>query len=143
VIFQRPGTPGAPKLISAWLRPDSDFMPRRETSEDVLTRDTWSIYHLWKQGGFERSISELRDQLGYADDSSTNRRINRLKEQGYLIEEVKDSTKVIRLTAKGMRRIAFLIVPKYALLALAASNLGYLYWGWVPCFPAHPSVRSS
>ena len=119
----------APKLIFAWTRPDSDFMPRKETSEDVLTRDTWLIYHLWKEGGFSGSISELSDKLGYADDSAINKRVNSLKLQGYLEEEVRGSRSFIKPTGRGLRRIAFLILPKYTLLVIAASNFGYLWWG--------------
>jgi len=104
-------------------------MPRRETTEDVLTRDTWLIYHLWKEGGFRGNISELSAQLGYADDSAINKRVNSLKRQGYIEEEVKESKSVIRPTSRGLRRIAFLILPKYTLLVIIASNFGYVWWG--------------
>jgi hypothetical protein len=88
-------------------------------------------------GKVKPNISELSRRLGYADDSSINKRVNRLRLDGFLT----DSGDAIELTRKGRRRIAFLIVPRYALLAIAALDFGYVWWSIMALLslsPIHP-----
>jgi Mn-dependent DtxR family transcriptional regulator len=104
-------------------------MSRKETAEDVVTREAWLMYRLWKMKGFRGSISELSRELEYKDDSPVNRRINALKEKGYVEEERKASDVMFKLTNKGKRKILFMILPRYLLYSVLTLAFADIYWG--------------
>lgn len=84
----------------------------------------------------KKSVSELSREFGYAQDGAFNRRINKLKHEGYVTES-------LELTSKGMRRIAFLLLPRYAIAAIAALSFGYVWWSLQALFfasPIHPEL---
>ena len=104
-------------------------MPSRGTSKDLVTRNVFLLYYLWKRRGFSGSISELSKQLGYPSDSPVNKRLNSLIADGYVKEvRTKHETK-FKVTRKGMRKIQFLILPHWILLILIILSFGYIYYG--------------
>ncbi|MEM3449374.1 MAG: rhomboid family intramembrane serine protease [Nitrososphaerota archaeon] len=104
-------------------------MPKRETAEDLVTRETSLLYYLWRNKGFRGTISALSKELNYKDDSTVNKRINRLKQMGYVKEEQTKAGTVFKITSKGERKIIFLILPRYTLSILLILTFGYVLWG--------------
>ncbi|MBS7654644.1 hypothetical protein KEJ43_06205 [Candidatus Bathyarchaeota archaeon] len=109
-------------------------MPKKETAEDLVTRETWLLYYLWKIKGFRGSISALSKELGYKDDSSVNKKINKLKQKEYVKEEQAKMGTVLKVTGKGERKIIFLILPRYTLNLLLVLTFIYLCWGLLGLF---------
>ncbi|MEM2173269.1 MAG: rhomboid family intramembrane serine protease [Thermoproteota archaeon] len=109
-------------------------MPKKETADDLVTRETWLLYYLWKIKGFRGSISALSKELGYKDDSSVNKKINKLKQKGYVKEEQTRTGTVFKVTGKGERKIIFLILPRYTLKILMVLTFAYLFWGLLGVF---------
>ncbi|MBO3833139.1 MAG: rhomboid family intramembrane serine protease [Candidatus Brockarchaeota archaeon] len=104
-------------------------MPKKETAEDLVTRETWLLYYLWREKGFRGSISALSKKLGYKDDSTLNKRINKLKESGYVKEESVGTEPVFKITNKAERKILFLILPRYVLYFTLALTFADIFWG--------------
>jgi len=103
-------------------------MPKRETAEDVLTRNTWIMYYIWKKGGVIANISQLSRELGYKNDGALNIRINDMKDKGYVKEKQTRKGNVFKLTNKGIQKILFLIMPKWALAGIFVASLTNIYY---------------
>jgi uncharacterized membrane protein len=109
-------------------------MPKRETAEDLVTRETWLLYYLWRNKGFRGSISALSKELGYKDDSAVNKRINVLKLKGYVKEEQTKIGTILKITGEGEKKIIFLIVPRYILYILLILTFTDVCWGILGLF---------
>ncbi|MEM2703922.1 MAG: hypothetical protein QXR45_12265 [Candidatus Bathyarchaeia archaeon] len=103
-------------------------MPKRETAEDVLTRNTWLMYYVWKKGGVNANISELSKELGYSTDGALNTRINYLKSEGYIKEKWTKKGNMFKLTNKGIQKILFLVMPKWALTGIFIISLANIQY---------------
>lgn len=117
------------KLIVCCQSHIGSIMPEKSTSEDLLTRDSWLMYYIWKQGSYKDSISALSEQLGYKDDSDVNRKINKLKNTGYL-KEVKNG---LKLTKKGKIRLLPLILSDLSFTLILILGLPDIIYGidWI------------
>jgi hypothetical protein len=112
----------------------SYVMPKKETAEDLVTRETWLLYYLWRVKGFHGNISALSRELGYKDDSAVNKRIHTLKQKGCVEEEQTKTGTVFKITGKGERKIIFLILPRYFLYIILALTFADIFWGLLGLF---------
>jgi len=103
-------------------------MPSKKVSDDVLTKDTLLIYYLWKTRKKDQTISAIAENLGYPDDSSVNKRINKLVPK-YLSKNRRDSNVRFKVTLNGKRKILYLILPEYMLASMIVLAFGYVWWG--------------
>jgi hypothetical protein len=99
-------------------------MPERSTEGDLLTRDTMLMLFLSRDGA-HLNISEVAEKLGYADDSSVNRRIHYFESKG-LVHKVGLAWE---LTQEGREKIWPLTLPRYLVATILAVSIGNVYWG--------------
>lgn len=109
-------------------------MPDRRTSEDVLTRNTWLMYYIWRKREVRNNISELSIELGYKNDGALNKRVRDLVKDSYVEEVQRKSGIMLRLTSKGKQRILFLTLPKWALFCILVLSFVNIYNGLMELF---------
>ncbi|MEM3786906.1 MAG: hypothetical protein QXZ59_05935 [Nitrososphaeria archaeon] len=83
------------------------------------------LYYVWRKGGVEDNISALSRALDYKDDQPVRKMVNDLIEEGCL--QIKENR--IKITQKGMNKIAILVYPHVLLPLFFGISLVLIWYG--------------